>query len=271
MPTTGFPVVQVNAFTSEAFGGNPAAVCLLPREVPDRWLQQVAREMNLSETAFVRVTPAGLSLRWFTPLVEVDLCGHATLATAHACWSEGWFPADQPLEFQTRSGRLGCRRSGDRVELDFPATPAHPIEVPPGLFEALGGAGDWVGQSLFDYAVHYPDPAVLRGLQPDFRRLGQFPVRGVVVTSPSDLPGVDFLSRFFAPAVGVDEDPVCGSAHCVLAPFWRARLGSEALVARQVSARQGELFLECRGERVQLAGRAVSIWRGQLLAVPAPV
>jgi len=271
MPHPDFPVVQVNAFTAEAFGGNPAAVCLLPREVPDRWMQQVAREMNLSETAFVRVTPAGLSLRWFTPAVEVDLCGHATLAAAHACWSEGWFPPGEPLVFQTRSGPLGCRRSGDRIELDFPATPARPILPPAGLFEALGAAGDWVGQSRFDYAVHYPDPTLLRALQPDFRRLAQFPVRGVVVTSPSDLPGVDFLSRFFAPAVGVDEDPVCGSAHCLLAPLWQARLETDTLVARQVSARQGELFLEVQGDRVQLAGRAVSIWRGRLLAVPVVV
>lgn len=259
------PIFQVDAFTDRPFGGNPAAVCWLEKPADPQWMQAVAQEMNLSETAFVCPLTTGLELRWFTPTVEVDLCGHATLATAHALWSERLVPESEPLQFQTRSGLLTCTRSGDLIELDFPATPPKACAPPEGLFASLGRPGQWVGQSRFDYLVIYEDPAELRGLKPDFARLSQLSTRGVIVSSPSDLEGVDLLSRFFAPAVGVDEDPVCGSAHCCLAPYWAGRLGKGELVARQVSRREGKLRLRPVGDRVVLGGQAVTVSRGELV------
>jgi predicted PhzF superfamily epimerase YddE/YHI9 len=259
------PCFQIDAFTERPFGGNPAAVCWLEQPVDPAWMQQVAQEMNLSETAFVAPGKRHLNLRWFTPVVEVDLCGHATLATAHALWSEGLVPSDRPLVFETHSGELTCRLVEGWIELNFPATPPTPCEPPDGLFDSLGVAGDWVGRSRFDLLVHYPDPRILRGLTPDFVRMKSIAARGVIVTAPSDLPGVDLLSRFFAPQVGVDEDPVCGSAHCCLAPFWASRLGQLELVARQVSRREGHLRLRVAGDRVVLGGHARTVWRGELL------
>lgn len=259
------PCFQVDAFTNRPFGGNPAAVCWLDKPADPEWMQAVAQEMNLSETAFVSPGNRSLNLRWFTPVVEVDLCGHATLATAHALWSSGLVPADRPLEFETRSGLLTCQSREGWIELDFPATPPAPCVPPSELFPALGAEGDWVGRSRFDLLVHYSDPRILRQLAPDFVRLKQIDVRGVIVTSPSDLPGVDLLSRFFAPQVGVDEDPVCGSAHCCLTPFWAGRLGKSQLVARQVSRREGHLQLGLQGDRVVLGGQARTVWQGELL------
>jgi len=259
------PCFQVDAFTDRPFGGNPAAVCWLDQPADPAWMQAVAQEMNLSETAFVSPGRRTLNLRWFTPVVEVDLCGHATLATAHALWSAGLVPSDRPLEFETHSGLLTCRMISGWIELDFPSTPPTPCDAPPSLFTALGAEGDWVGRSCFDLVVHYPKPQVLRQLAPDFGQLRQIEVRGVIVTSPSDLPGVDLLSRFFAPQVGVDEDPVCGSAHCCLAPFWAGRLGKPQLVARQVSRREGHLQLRVEGDRVVLGGQARTVWQGELL------
>ena len=268
------PCWQVNAFTARPFHGNPAAVCWLEREADAAWMQAVAAEMNLSETAFVRALAGQeFELRWFTPQVEVDLCGHATLATAHALWSAGHVPTTQTLRFQTRSGLLTCIRTdggdsaeGPFIELDFPATPAEAIDWPADLLAALGVADAvHVGRSRFDYLVVVRSEAAVRGAMPDFARLQSYPVRGVIVTASSDEPRFDFASRFFAPAVGVDEDPVCGSAHCCLAPYWSGRLGKRDLMAHQVSAREGILRLKCRDNRILIGGQAVTVWRGELL------
>lgn len=255
---------QVDAFTNRPFGGNPAAVCWLEQEADPVWMQSVAAEMNLSETAFVRRLDRDLELRWFTPTVEVDLCGHATLATAHALWSSQVVDA-APLRFHTRSGVLTCTQDGAFINLDFPATPPKQIDVPAGLSEALGACPTYVGQSRFDYVAVYPSADIVRQLRPDFRALETLPVRGVIVTGPSDEAQFDFVSRFFAPAVGVNEDPVCGSAHCCLTPYWAERLGRTELMAHQVSAREGILRLRLNGDRVTLGGQAVTIWRGELL------
>lgn len=266
---SSIPCWQVDAFTNRPFAGNPAAVCWLEGEADPAWMQAVAAEMNLSETSFVRRRADGLELRWFTPAVEVDLCGHATLATAHALWSSELVPSDQPLRFHTKSGLLTCTREGDFIELDFPATPASEVSPPANLLDALAVPPVFVGKSRFDYLTVFESAEAVRSLRPDFARLAQLPVRGVIATAPSDDPRFDFLSRFFAPAVGVDEDPVCGSAHCCLAPYWAARLGKTNLMAYQASARGGVLRLRLDGERVILGGQAVTVWRGQLLGVPS--
>lgn len=271
------PCWQVDAFTNRPFRGNPAAVCWLEREADSGWMQSVAAEMNLAETAFVRRLGADFELRWFTPQVEVDLCGHATLATAHALWAAGLVPVSEVLRFETRSGLLTCTRGeepatgdvrgGPFIELDFPATPPEPISTPPELFEVLGvGPAEYVGRSRFDYLVVASSEADVRGARPDYVRLGKYPVRGVIVTAPSDDPAFDFASRFFAPAVGVDEDPVCGSAHCCLAPYWAARLGKRELWAHQISAREGVLRLKSCNDRIKIGGQAVTVWQGELLA-----
>lgn len=255
---------QVDAFTDRPFAGNPAAVCWLEAEADPTWMQAVAAEMNLAETAFVRRLGDEHELRWFTPTVEVDLCGHATLAAAHALWEAGLASADGPLRFSTRSGVLTCVRSGDWIELDFPATPPSPCDPPDGLLDALGVRAGFVGRSRFDCLVALDSEAAVRSVRPDFRRLGEVPARGVIVTAPSDDPRFDFVSRFFAPAVGVDEDPVCGSAHCCLTPYWSGRLGKRELSARQVSARGGVLRLRNRDDRIVLGGQAVTVLRGEL-------
>lgn len=259
------PCWQVDAFTDRPFGGNPAAVCWLESEPDPLWMQSVAAEMNLSETAFVRRLPDGLELRWFTPTVEVDLCGHATLATSHALWSSGTVPADETLRFHTKSGVLVCRRAGDLIELDFPATPALPATAPEGLLAALGVEAVHLGKTKFDYLVELKSANCVRAVRPDFQKLAEIPCRGVIVTARSDDPEYDFLSRFFAPAVGVNEDPVCGSAHCCLTPYWAARLGKFKFKAYQASARGGVLHLRLDGDRVILGGQAVTVWRGELL------
>lgn len=256
---------QVDAFTNRAFGGNPAAVCWLETEADAAWMQAVAGEMNLSETAFVRRLNDGLELRWFTPTVEVDLCGHATLATCHALWSAGIVPSDEPLRFHTKSGLLTCRKNGTFIELDFPATPASPAVPPPGLLEALGVHPIHVGKTKFDYLVVLDSPQAVLAVRPDYDKLGNVPCRGVILTAKSHDGEFDFVSRFFAPAVGVNEDPVCGSAHCCLTPYWAGQLGKTELLAHQVSARGGVLRLQLQGDRVILGGQAVTVWRGELL------
>ncbi len=255
---------QVDAFANRPFAGNPAAICWLEKEADPAWMQALAAEMNLSETAFVRRLENAYELRWFTPTVEVDLCGHATLAAAHALWSAGIAPPE-PLRFQTRSGLLACTQAGDFIELDFPATPATPIAAPELLIEALGVEPVLVGKSKFYTLVVVDSPDVVRTVRPDFRKLGQLPTLGVIVTAPSDDAKFDFISRFFAPALGVDEDPVCGSAHCCLAPYWGERLGKTRLMAYQASARGGVLRLRLNGDRVVLGGQAVTVWQGELL------
>jgi PhzF family phenazine biosynthesis protein len=260
-------LLQIDAFTSEAFRGNPAAVCLLEEERDAAWMQNVAMEMNLSETAFLLPREDGFSLRWFTPAAEVKLCGHATLASAHALWEEKILGADATARFHTLSGLLTADRKGDLIELDFPATPDTPSDAPEGLLESLGITDPvYVGINKFDYIIEVRSEDVVRGLDPDHVRLGTVPVRGVVVTSRSNERGVDFVSRFFAPGVGVDEDPVTGSAHCCLTPYWASRLGRDELVGYQASKRGGFVRVRLVAERVKLGGQAVTIFRGELLA-----
>lgn len=258
---------QVDAFTHRAFGGNPAAICWLEdgAEADPKWMQSVAAEMNLSETAFVRRQENGFELRWFTPTIEVELCGHATLAAAHALWWAGLAPPGKPLHFHTMSGALTCYQDGDFINLDFPATPPTSVATPPGLIEALGAEPAYVGKSRFDYLAVFEGADAVRGLQPDFRKLSQIPVRGIIVTAPADIPQFDFISRFFCPNCGIDEDPVCGSAHCCLTPYWAQRLNKRELMAYQASTRGGVLRLQLNGDRVILGGQAVTVWRGELL------
>ncbi len=260
------PCFQVDAFASAPFRGNPAAVCLLAASRPAAWMQAVAAEMNLSETAFVTPRRSGFGLRWFTPLAEVDLCGHATLAAAHVLFAEGIAPADAVLRLRTRSGELTAARRGRGIELDFPQRPARPARAPAGLARALGARPVQVAMAVDDLLVELADERTVRGLVPDLAALGGLPVRGICVTARSRARGVDFVSRFFAPAVGVPEDPVTGSAHCALAPWWAARLGKQRLRGRQVSVRGGEVDVELAGERVLLRGPAVTVLRGELLA-----
>ena len=260
------PIVKVDAFTSEAFAGNPAAVCLLTGPRDAEWMQNVAREMNLSETAFLHPRDDGYDLRWFTPTVEVDLCGHATLASAHVLWESGKLKATEAARFHTRSGLLTAARRGAWIEMDFPATPEEPAAPPPGLVEGLGVTPRYVGKSRFDYLVELDGEEAVRGLRPDFGRLKAVAARGVIATSRAADAGYDFVSRFFAPAAGIDEDPVTGSAHACLAPFWSRRLGKDSLLARQISTRGGVLKVRVEGERVVIAGQAVTVVRGELLA-----
>ena len=259
------PFFQVDAFTAKPFTGNPAAVCLLEKEAEADWMQAVAAEMNLSETAFVTPRANAFGLRWFTPATEVDLCGHATLASAQVLWETGRLTEDDTANFHTRSGVLTAKRVGDWIELDFPATPAEPIESPPGLSDLLGSVPKFVGRSRFDLLLELTDAEELRDLNPDFTGLSSLPVRGFIVTSKSDLPEYDFLSRFFAPAAGINEDPVTGSAHCALAPFWGERLGKSEMTAFQASARGGVVKVKLAGERVLLRGQAVTVLHGELV------
>ena len=258
-------LLQVDAFTDRPFGGNPAAVCLLDREVDDEWMQSVAAEMNLSETAFVDTRDGGgeLPLRWFTPRAEVALCGHATLASAHALWQEGARPAGSEIRFSTRSGVLIASEEDGEIQLDFPATAPEPASPPDGLLEALGVRRAEVWRSRFDYLVQLGSEPQVRGLDPDFRRLAAVETRGVIVTAAAAAP-YDYVSRFFAVAVGIDEDPVTGSAHCTLSPFWSERLGRDDLVGFQASRRGGVVRTRLRGDRVVLGGHAVTILRGEL-------
>jgi PhzF family phenazine biosynthesis protein len=226
-------------------------------------MQQVAQEMNLSETAFFYPEADGYRLRWFTPTVEVDLCGHATLATGHVLWTEGHLTAEQEAKFYTRSGVLTARRLGDWIELNFPANPSQAIAVPDGLAEALGATPTSVGENSLGYLVEVESATTVLDLQPDFATLARFPVHGVIVTSRGDAP-YDFVSRFFAPNLGINEDPVTGAAHCCLSPYWRDRLGKTSLLAYQASARGGVVKVEDEGERVRLSGQAVTILKGEL-------
>lgn len=261
----GIKLVQVDAFTDEAFRGNPAAVCFLTEPKDEGWMQRVAREMNLSETAFLLKQEDGFSLRWFTPAVEVDLCGHATLASAHALWEEGVAEPSAPIRFHTRSGLLTARERGEVIELDFPATPEAPCDVPPGLPRALGAEPLYIGRSAFDYLVLLKDAESVRRLSPDMGLLEKASARGIIATALADDPSCDFVSRFFAPAAGIAEDPVTGSAHCCLGPFWQTRLGKTAMVAHQVSARGGVVLVKMVGGRVLIGGHAVTVMRGDLL------
>jgi predicted PhzF superfamily epimerase YddE/YHI9 len=258
-------IVVVDAFADRPFAGNPAAVCILPAPRDEGWMSSVAREMNLAETAFLHPEGDGYRLRWFTPTVEVALCGHATLASAHVLWEEKHLPASQEARFQTKSGLLTARRRDGLIELDFPATPVAPAEPPPGLLEGVGASALFVGKSRFDYLVEVGSEAVVRGLQPNHTALAGLGVRGVMVTAPASTLGYDFVSRFFAPGSGIAEDPVTGSAHCSLAPYWSGKLGKQELTGYQASARGGVVRTRLQGDRVILGGKAFTMLRGEML------
>jgi PhzF family phenazine biosynthesis protein len=257
-------ITTVDAFTSRPFGGNPAAVCVLAAPCDEAWMRNVAREMNLSETAFLYPEDGGYRLRWLTPAVEVDLCGHATLASAHVLWEDGHIRPEAEARFETRSGRLSCRRDGEWIEMDFPAKSAEATEAPPELAEALGAELRYVGKNQFDYLVEMADEATVRALNPHYYLLRQLPVRGIIVTARGR--EYDFVSRFFAPGSGIDEDPVTGSAHSALAPYWSARLGKVEMIAFQASARGGVVRLRVNEDRVHMAGQAVTMMRAEFLA-----
>jgi PhzF family phenazine biosynthesis protein len=261
----GLGIFQIDSFTDRPFAGNPAAVCLLEKQPEDSWMQLVAREMNLSETAFLVPRGGEFGLRWFTPTTEVDLCGHATLASAHFLWEQGHISADLPARFETRSGLLTAEKKGTWIEMDFPATPATPDASAEILESALGVKAVYVGRTRFDFVVEVGSEEAVRALKPDFTALRRLEGRGVMVTSRASGVGYDYVSRFFGPAVGIDEDPVTGSAHACLGPFWKERLGRDGLIGFQASARGGFVRTRCAGERVLISGQAVTVFRGELV------
>ncbi|HYJ33026.1 MAG TPA: PhzF family phenazine biosynthesis protein [Candidatus Binatia bacterium] len=291
------PVLVVDAFTNEPFRGNPAGVVLLEKPRPDDWMQSFAAEMKHAETAFLVPEEGGFHLRWFTPVAEVDLCGHATLASAHALWETGTLEAGHEARFRTRSGLLTARQSRAGIEMDFPAQPPRPVEdcdseggtglvgavvnkalsgaVCEAIFRGLGVRGRYVGWNGSDYLIELDSEEAVRALKPDFATLGSIGTRGVIATaaagngkgeraSGSNGPAYDFISRFFAPAFGIDEDPVTGSAHCALGPYWGAKLGKDEVLGYQASPRGGTVAIKLRGDRVALVGKAVTILRGTI-------
>jgi PhzF family phenazine biosynthesis protein len=259
------PIYQVDAFTDKPFAGNPAGVCILPEPADEKWMQNIGREMNLSETAFTYRQDDGFRLRWFTPAVEVDLCGHATLATAHILWETRRLEPGEQARFFTRSGILKAKRSGSLIEMDFPAKPEESAEPLAGMADALGVSFRYVCKNKFDYLVEVDSEDTVRNLKPDFQKLQQIEARGVIVTSRARTPEYDFVSRFFAPRVGVPEDPVTGSAHCFLGPYWEKRLQKKEFKAYQASLRGGIIQVRVEKDRVFLGGQAVTVIRGNLI------
>jgi PhzF family phenazine biosynthesis protein len=259
-------ITQVDAFADKPFFGNPAAVCLLPQPRDAGWMQSVAREMNLSETAFLLEREQGFDLRWFTPIVEVALCGHATLASAHVLWEQGQLEPGEPACFFSKSGVLTARKEGTWIEMDFPATPATPDSIHKLDVEtALGIKARTVGRTLFDYLVEVESEDAVLSLRPDLAKIARLQTRGVIVTSRASRMDCDYVSRYFAPAAGIDEDPVTGSAHCCLGPFWKERLGRDNLIGFQASTRGGFVRTRCEGDRVFISGQAITVMRGELL------
>lgn len=257
------PIYQADAFTNTLFGGNPAAVCPLAEWLPDETMQKIAIENNLAETAFFVKTDGGYKLRWFTPEYEIDLCGHATLASAHILFTELGYEGDT-IHFETvKAGTLTVMRNGDKYTLDFPSRPPIPIEAPNGLVEALGEKAPVAFLRSRDYFIVYEKEQDIKDLAPDFLALSKFDTVGIIVTAPGDQ--VDFVSRFFAPGAGIPEDPVTGSAHCNLIPYWAKKLGKTSLHAYQLSARKGELWCEDAGSRVMMTGNAVTYLRGEIV------
>lgn len=255
----------VDAFCDGPGSGNPAGVCPLEAEPDGHWMQIVAREMNQAETAFLWPEGEAFRLRWLTPTVEVDLCGHATLASAYALWSENLLEPGRAARFSTRSGTLTCNRLDDgRIEMDFPEKRPQPSEPPPGLLDVLGSAPRWVGANRMDWFVELADESAVRGLRPDHAAVARLGLRGLIVTARADDgTGYDFVSRFFAPQSGVPEDHVTGSAHCALAPYWCERLGRPVLTGYQASARGGRVEVEPCDGRVLLRGRARTTLAGE--------
>lgn len=269
----GLTIVQVDAFTNQPFSGNPAAVCVTDEALSDDLMKAIALEMNLSETAFLYPLEGGYSLRWFTPAVEVDLCGHATLASAHVLWSEGHLPHDAIAKFKTKSGWIEAEKRGDWIEMDFPTQPVHASHVMPQLIKSLccGGNIRAVSKNDVNYLVEIQSESALAKLQPDFAEMKKLPVQGVIATAKADSADYDFVSRYFAPAVGIDEDPVTGSAHTSLAPYWREKLEKNNMLAQQISARGGVVRVSFKTKeedmptRVSISGQAVSTFKGDLI------
>ena len=261
---------HVDAFSDSIFGGNPAAVCILPEPREDIWMQKLAQEMNLSETAFLQKRGDGFNLRWFTPLVEVDLCGHATLASAHILWEQGLLRTNEAARFHTRSGLLKAERNGEWIELDFPALPDRKVRIPTGIARALGVRPRYLGRSRFDYIAEVESENTVRNLKPNFTLLSALPIRGLIVTAKAKTAPYDFVSRFFAPRAGINEDPVTGSSHSVLGPFWKSRLGKSELLAYQASKRGGVVRVRVGDRRVFIGGRAVTVFRAELEQTPDP-
>lgn len=260
------PLYQIDAFTDRAFRGNPAAVVFLTEDRPDEWMQSVAAEMNLAETAFVRPEGKGFRLRWFTPMTEVDLCGHATLATAHALWSYGYLPDSEDAVFETRSGTLTCRPDGGWIKMDFPAIGCSAIPIPEDLEKALGTRPYYAGRGGKFILAEVGSEETVRNLKPNMQALKREVEFGVIVTAESAGGEFDFVSRFFAPSVGIDEDPVTGAAHCCLTPYWAKRLNKDEFTAFQASSRGGVVRTRLEGERVVLSGQAVTVLTGELHA-----
>ncbi len=262
-------IYQVDTFTSKPYRGNPAGVCILQEPQEEEWMLNVAGEMNVSETAFLHPHGDGFNLRWFTPQVEVDLCGHATLASAHILWETERLRSDQEAIFYTRSGTLTAQRNGEWIEMDFPSKTTEPFSPPNNLLDALGvdAVPNYTGKTHFDYLIEVEKEDMVYGLQPDFSSLSKVNTRGVIVTARSVDSEYDFISRFFAPGVGINEDPVTGSAHCSLGPYWSELLGKEDLIGFQASPRGGVVRVRAgkTGNRVTLGGQAVTVLEGGIL------
>lgn len=259
-------IIQVDAFTDKTFAGNPAAVCVMSEAADADWMQALAAEMNLSETAFLYPVEDGFHLRWFTPTAEVDLCGHATLATAHTLWTEGHLAPEQEARFQTRSGLLTAARTENWITLNFPSSSVTPTDLPTDLLKGLRGlVPKFVGRDAKHFLVELETEADVRELDPDFSVLANLPVQGIIATSRADSGEFDFVSRYFAPAIGINEDPVTGAAHCLLGPYWQESLGKSQFLAYQASARGGIMKVRCEGDRVYLSGQAVTVMRGTLV------
>jgi len=261
----GQRVIQVDAFTRTPYRGNPAAVCVLDSAADEVWMQNVAREMNLSETAFLFPEQNGYRLRWFGPNEEVDLCGHATLASAHVLWEDRMEPPDREITFFTRSGILSARKQDDWIMLNFPSEPASELPIPPALAEAFGVELRYFGENRVDCIVEVESEEALCSLKPDFGKLQKFSARGFMVTSRSSSPEYDYISRFFAPGRGVNEDPATGSSHCCLGPFWQQRLHKNEFMAYQASLRGGVAKIRVLEDRVNIGGQAVTVLKGELL------
>lgn len=256
---------QVDAFTDRPFSGNPAGVCLLEEEADEEWMQNVAKEMNLSETAFLYPEEGAYRLRWFAPDSEVDLCGHATLASAHILWEKGYAEKEDIIEFHTKSGTLTASLKDEWIELDLPLLDEEETEIPEGLVEALGVKPLYVGKNAFDYIVEISSEEQLILIEPDLTKLATITARGISVTARSASEEYDFVSRLFAPAIGIPEDPVTGSAHCCLGPYWEKKLNKSSFTAYQASERGGTLKVQVKGDRVLISGKAVTVIEGLIL------
>jgi PhzF family phenazine biosynthesis protein len=261
----GTLIAQVDAFTDRAFAGNPAGVCILSEARHEDWMQKVAMEMNVSETAFLYPEKDGYRLRWFTPAVEVPICGHATLASAHVLWEGKYLSPEKDARFYTKSGLLTARKRGAEIELDFPSLAASPCEMPPNLQVALGLRPVETLRNEMRFLAVFDRERDVRDLKPDMAGVRKIPVQGIIVTAKAESPGYDFVSRFFAPNAGVDEDPVTGSAHSCLAPYWCQRLGRQELMGYQASARGGMVRVKMAGDRVLMSGKAITILKGEML------